>query len=275
MMNGPLQRRLWRVQAAFCKMVGMHSAMPCVGLVVLAGCLSFVIAPDEEPSLESKITSAVIPSLLTVVIDPGHGGFDDGARANGLTEQDLTLDVGLRVEKLLQTFGFPTVLTRRGNQHVSLEERAAIANRVEHSIFVSIHFNQGHTSASGVETFYASEKLTPESAWNWIGFFHKPEREDADNGEALAGYIQTALVTRMESANRGIKARELYVVRHVRAPAVLIEGGFLSNPFDARLLGNPEYRDRLAAAVVEGVISFQKVQPRPQPQFPRLAQAGG
>lgn len=245
--------------------------MPCVGLVVLGGCLTFVIAPEDEPALESKIATTLNPSLLTVVIDPGHGGFDEGAKANGLTEKDLTLDVGLRAERLLQTFGFSTVLTRRDNQHVSLEERAAIANRVDHSIFLSIHFNQGHPSASGVETFYAAEKVSPASAWTWIGFFYKPKSDDVEQGEALAGYLQTALVTRVETANRGIKPREFYVVRHVRAPAVLIEGGFLSNPFDAQLLGNPEYRDRLAAAIVEGVISYQKAQPRPAPPS-RLAQ---
>ena len=249
--------------------------MPCVGLVVLGGCLTFVIGPDEEPSLERRINAAVTPSLLTVVIDAGHGGPDEGATVNGLIERDLTLDVSLRVEKLLNTFGFPTVLTRRDNRHLSLEERATIANQYDHSIFLSIHFNHArHGPVSGVETFYASEKITPESAWNWVGFFHKSEAEDADNGETLAGYIQSALVTRTEAANRGIKARELYVVRNVRAPAILIEGGFLSNSFEARLLGNPEYRERLAAAIVEGVVSYQKVQPRPSAKPPRLAVMG-
>ncbi len=275
MMKRSLQQQWRRAWAAGCRAFSVRHAMPCVGLVVLAGCLTFVIAPDEEPSLERKVNGAITPSLLTVVIDPGHGGPDEGATVNGLTERDLTLDVSLRVEKLLHTFGFPTVLTRRDNRHLSLETRAEIANEHDHSVFLSIHFNQSrHGSASGVETFYATEKLTPESAWNWVGFFHKAEAEDADTGETLAGCLQTALVTRTEAANRGIKPRELYVVRNVRAPAVLIEGGFLSNSFDARLLGNPEYRERLAAAIVEGVVSYQKLQPRPSGQSPRLARAG-
>jgi N-acetylmuramoyl-L-alanine amidase len=245
----------------------MPHSMPCVGLVVLAGCLTFVIAPDEQPGLDSRIAAALDPSLPTIVIDPGHGGRDEGAIANGLMEKQLTLDLGFRVERLLQTFGFKTVLTRRDDTYLSLPERVGLANQIEHSYFLSLHFNQSASpTASGVETFYATEKVPPEAAWNWVGYFNKPEmREGSDTGETFAGYVQDSLLTRTEAANRGIKARELYMVRHTRAPAVLVEGGFLSNPFEARLIATPEYRDRLAASIVEGVIRFHKTQPRPTP----------
>jgi N-acetylmuramoyl-L-alanine amidase len=248
------------------KALRMQNAMPCVGLVVLAGCLTFVIAPDDQPSVDSRISAALDPALPTIVIDPGHGGIDDGAKGNGLVEKEITLDLAFRVEQLLKTFGFKTILTRRDDTYLTLAERAAIANHVEHSFFVSLHFNKSpYAAASGVETYYATEKVAPEADWSWVGYFSKPvARTGADNGETLAGYIQTALVNRTETGNRGIKARELYVVRHTRAPAVLIEAGFLSNSFDARLLGAPEYRDRLAAAIVEGVIQFHKTQPRPK-----------
>lgn len=248
------------------KALRMENAMPCVGLVVLAGCLTFVIAPDEQPSMDSRISVALDPALPTIVIDPGHGGRDAGAKANGLVEKEVTLDLALRVERLLKTFGFKTKLTRRDDTYLTLQERAAIANQVEHSFFVSLHFNKSSPAASGVETYYATEKVSPEAAWSWVGYFNKSgPPAGVDNGETLAGYLQTALVNRTETGNRGIKARELYVVRHTRAPAVLIEAGFLSNPFDARLIGAPEYRDRLAAAIVEGIIQFHKTQPRPKP----------
>ena len=247
--------------------------MPCVGLVVLGGCLTFIVAPDEGPTLENRLDSALNPTFATVVIDPGHGGNDEGARSHGLKEKDLTLDVALRVEKLLGTFNLPTVLTRRDDTYVPLSERAAIANKIDNAIFLSLHFNHSRdSSATGVETFYATEKVPPESAWTWIGFFSKPEPPPGDNGEDLAGYIQTSLVTRTDAANRGIKARELYVVRHTRCPAVLIEGGFLNNPLDARLIGNAEYRDRLAQAIAEGVMTYQKTRPRPVTLPEKLAQ---
>lgn len=249
----------------------MQNTLPCVGLVVLAGCLTFVLAPDDETSVDVK--PAVFEQLPTIVIDPGHGGRDEGARSRGLVEKDLALDVARRTEQLLQSFGFRTVLTRHADVHVGLEERAALANRYDHSIFVSIHFNHsGASGATGVETFYATEKVPQENAWQWVGFFNNASEPAADNGEELAALVQTALVSRTEASNRGIRSRPLYVVRHVRAPAVLVEGGFLSNPFDARLLATPEYRDRLAAAIAEGVVRFQTKRPH-APKPTQLARA--
>jgi len=251
----------------------VKNAAPCVGLVVLGGCLTFIVAPDEGPSLESKV-QAVLNPFPTVVIDPGHGGKDDGARANGLTEKNLSLDVALRVEKILKPFNFPVVLTRRDDSFISLEERAAIANRIENAVFVSIHFNHApDRSSTGVETFYASQKIPPEADWTWVGMFNKPEAA-ADNGETLAGFIQTALVMRTDAINRGIKGRELYVVRHTRCPAVLVEGGFINNPLEAQLISNSEYRERLARAVAEGIMSYQKTRPQQATPPTKIAQAG-
>lgn len=262
----------WRL---LCKTMRVRNAMPCVGLVVIAGCLTFIVAPDEGPSFESQIAAHVHPSFFTVVLDPGHGGKDDGAKGNGLTEKDLSLDVALRVEKLLKLFNFPTVLTRRDDTFISLAERAAIANRLENAIFVSIHFNHSAASSStGVETFYASEKVAPEAAWTWIGFFNKPDPNTADNGETLAGFIQTSLVVKTDAVNRGIKARPLYVVRHTRCPAVLVEGGFINNPLEARMIGNSDYRDLLARSIADGIMTYQKTHP-PLPAPPtKLAKAG-
>ncbi len=242
--------------------------MPCVGLIVLGGCLTFIVAPDEQPYFESQSTRATFP---IVVLDAGHGGRDDGARGNGLVEKELTLDVVNRTEKLLKQFGFQTVLTRPDDAYVALAERAAIANRIDNSIFVSVHFNHAH-SGSGIETFYASQKVPPETAWTWVGFFNKPKPVTGDNGETLAGFIQASMVTRTEATNRGIRGRPLYVVRHTRSPAALVECGFISNAFEARLIANTEYRDRLAKALAEGIMSYTKSRPRPPATPPALAQ---
>jgi len=241
----------------------MRNTMPCVGLVVLVGSLTFVITPDEEPSKPKHYTASGKEALPLIVIDAGHGGKDVGARNNGLVEKDLTLDLARRVDKRLQSLGFGTVMTRNDDSYVSLAERAVVGNQYDNALFVSLHFNQGGGVASGVETFYETEKVPPEAAWTWIGFFNKSDPSRFESGETLAGYIQTALVLRTEATNRGIKARDLYVVRHVRAPAVLIEAGFLSNAVEARLLGNGEYRERLATAIVEGVMSYVKSRPQP------------
>jgi N-acetylmuramoyl-L-alanine amidase len=243
--------------------------MPCVGLIVLGGCLTFIVAPDEQPDFESAAFAR--SAFPIVVLDPGHGGRDDGARSNGLVEKELTLDVANRTEKLLQQFGFQTVLTRADDTYVALPARAAIANRIDNAIFVSIHFNHAY-SGTGIETFYASQKVPPESTWTWVGFFNKPAPVTADNGETLAGLIQASMVTRTEATNRGIRGRPLYVVRHTRCPAVLVECGFISNPFEARLIANTDYRDRLAKALAEGVMGYTRSRPQSATQPPTLAQ---
>jgi len=274
MRRAPRDKRRAGVWEYLCKITLMRNAMPCVGLIVLAGCLTFIVAPDEGPSVESQVAAQLHPSFVTVVLDPGHGGKDDGARGNGLVEKDLALDVAIRVEKILNLFNFPTVLTRRDDTFVSLAERAAIANKLDNDIFVSIHFNHANSSTStGVETFYASEKVAPEAAWTWIGFFNKPEPNLSDSGETLAGFIQASLVIRTDAVNRGIKSRPLYVVRHTRCPAVLVEGGFINNPLEAQLISNADYRDRLARAIAEGIMSYQKTRPRPAVPPAKLAQA--
>ena len=244
--------------------------MPCVGLVVLGGCLTFIIAPDEQPYFESR--PAPQSAFPTVILDPGHGGRDDGARGNGLVEKELTLDVASRTEKLLKQFGFTTVLTRTDDVYVPLPERAAIGNRIDNSIFVSIHFNHAY-SGTGIETFYASQKVPPEEAWTWVGFFNKPQPVASDNGETLAGFIQASMIMRTDAPNRGIRGRPLYVVRHTRGPAALVECGFISNAFEARLIANTEYRERLAKALAEGIMSYTKSRPRQSPPpVPELAQ---
>lgn len=254
------------------KALRMRSAIPCVGLIVLAGSLTIIVAPDDEPSLDSLLPAST--SFPTVIIDPGHGGNDDGARVRGLVEKRLTLDVSLRIEKLLKQYNFPVVLTRRDDSYVGLAQRAAIANKIEHSIFVSIHFNQSFSvQSSGIETFYATEKVAPEAEWNWMGVFSKPTPPGTDNGENLAGYIQAALILRTDLPNRGIRPRPLHVVRHTRSPAVLVECGFMSNAMEARLMANESYRELLARAVAEGILTFQKSRPLPAEIPPQLARA--
>lgn len=240
----------------------MDQRLPCVGVLVVLCFFIPIIAPDSE-DMRDEAPMPVAGALPTVIIDPGHGGQDDGAHRSGLREKDLTLDVALRLEALLQRFQFPTVLTRRDDSYVSLQDRAAIANRFDPSLFVSIHFNETRSAgAAGPETFYADEKLPPEIAWTWLGFFKRPESPKLDNGETLAGFIQASLIMKFNAGNRGIKSKKLFVVRNVRSPAVLVEGGFISNPMEAQMLTNADYRDRLVSAIAEGVLSYQRTRPR-------------
>lgn len=239
---------------------------------MLAGCFTFVMVPDSEvPWLAAP--SEKTESLPTIVIDPGHGGNDGGASANGLLEKDLTLDVAVRVAEALKSFNFPVILTRKDDSYVSLAERAEQGNDHPDSIFLSIHFNKSNEhEVSGVETFYSEKKAPAEDDFTWMGIFNvKSPEPTGETGEQLAGFVQTAMVLKTDLRNRGIKSRGLYVTKHVRRPAALVEAGFLSNPLEAALLKNPDYRQRLAAGIAEGILSYYRSRPSPEssPNDPR------
>lgn len=260
--------------AWLCRALHVRNSVPCVGLVVLGGCLTAIIVPEEGGG--EKPAAAHAPAALpTVVLDPGHGGNDEGTKWRGIAESDVTLDVARRVEGLLQIAGFPTVLTRTSNVYVPLSERARVANQYDDALFLSFHFNSDRDpDSNGIETYYAKRKVALNPEWAWIGMFNRPEPIEEDNSEVLAGAVHASMITRTDARNRGMRARDYYVVRHTRCPAVLIEGGFLSNAFEAELLSTDAYKQRLAIGIAEGVMSYQKQRPRPTAPPPRLAQAG-
>lgn len=239
----------------------MQRYVPCVGLVVLFGSLNFVLVPDTEYDLERKLAAQANTAIPIIVLDAGHGGNDHGASGNDLLEKNVNLDIALRVERMLHDYNIPTVLTRRDDSYVALEDRAAMANELDDCLFVSIHCN-AHTmeSISGVETFFADRKTLPQERWLWLGLFSEPEKPELDDDEILAGFIQAALITRTVSQNRGIKSSRLYLPRVVRHPAVLVEAGFISNWIEGRLLANAEYREQVAAAIAQGILNFHRTQ---------------
>jgi len=176
-------------------------------------------------------------SFNTVVLDAGHGAHDRGARARfGKHEKDLCLDTALRMKPLLQRAGFRVVMTRDRDVFIPLSRRTSISNSNRNAIFVSIHYNWAKRSgAKGFETFY----YTPKS-------------------RRLAGNIQQEILRAYPSLNRGVKNARFYVLRNNARPAVLVELGFLSNPDDNAQVQRPEVRQRLAEAVVRGIIEERR-----------------
>ena len=246
-------------------------ALAGLGMLFTGGWMLLPRGGDEQAAL-----SAGIDFLQpTVVVDAGHGGHDKGASRNGLREKDLALDTALRVEKQLRRRGFSVVLTRRDDSFLELLERADIANKIPRALFVSIHFNDNVTAAGeGVETFYAREKTVPgEVGWKFAGWLkEKPEPPPADNGLGLARAVQGAVVGALGVIDRGVKQARFVVVRQTRCPAVLVEGGFINNPAQAREISKPAYREKLAAAIADGVTDYQR-QRVVEARKPGLAQA--
>ena len=176
---------------------------------------------------------AVSPaSAVTVVIDPGHGGHDrGGSPGQRIAEKPYTLDIARRLSSALRARGFRTVMTRSGDYFVPLGQRCAISNSTYGSVFVSIHLNSApREGAYGIETYYYS-----------------------GGSGALAASIHSAILRGTGTANRGVRRRGYFVLRHNARPAVLCECGFLTNRAEASRLLNSSYRQRLASAIAAGI----------------------
>jgi N-acetylmuramoyl-L-alanine amidase len=254
-----------------------------------------VMAPAEwatEPAVESSPASVPDMSLLTrtlrpralglgvrrVILDPGHGGAQLGtSSASGMREKDVTLDLAERAQRLLVEQGFEVVLTRAGDDTVSLKERATTANQTRGDIFVSIHLNAfERSSARGIETFYLGPTENPEhdavaetenqdSGYSLAdirtlldGIYVDARR---DESKRLAQSVQDAIVQRLktpESAitDRGVKTAPFVVLVATDMPAILAEVSCLSNAEEAERLGTAAYRQTIAEALVLGIRNF-------------------
>ena len=208
----------------------------------------------------SILSSGRHEPFRVVVLDPGHGGQDSGAMVGGLVEKDLALDIAQRVDRLLQIQGMATVMTRMGDSYCSLAERAALTNRIPDCIMVSIHFNQGDKAgSSGIETYYADRQVTPGGRMiSWLPFLQRAALQLPNlESQSLAGCLQEALITRTQAVDRGTKAEQFFVIAKVSRPAVLVEGGFLSNKAETARLSSADYRDRMAGAISEGIFRYR------------------
>ncbi len=252
----------------------MRRAVPWIGLLLLAiSFVWFLRSPFVLPRGSQPAAAPNRKAPLVVVLDPGHGGQDSGAMCGTVLEKDLTLDVALRTAQLLRAAGFKTVLTRTDDRYLSLAERAAVANREKDSLFVSIHFNDGErAAASGVETYFAERQAeSGPGIFAWLSFLQPAEPSPLlAKSESLARFLQAALVERTQAVNRGIKSEQFYVIAHVRHPAALVEGGFITNPADVLKLGTAEYRQQIASAISEGIHRYREVL---QPNEPTIAWA--
>jgi N-acetylmuramoyl-L-alanine amidase len=180
-------------------------------------------------------------SSTVVVIDAGHGGHDRGGiPGQRVAEKTMTLDVAKRLQGILNSSGYRTIMTRDSDVFIPLPTRVAIANEYRNAIFVCIHFNSARRSgANGIETyFYSSQSLPLASAIHY--------------------YVSRAA----PSSNRGVRRRGYYVLRRTAVPAVLVECGFLTNPTEAQYAQSVNYRQMLAQQIARGIQSRSLVTKR-------------
>jgi N-acetylmuramoyl-L-alanine amidase len=238
-----------------------RSLLAWLGLLLMAGSfvwLQVTAVPRAVTQLE--LPAPPPPPFAVVVIDAGHGGQDSGTMKSGLVEKELALDVAQRVERYLHGLGLVTVMTRADDSYVSLQNRAAIANSQPESVFVSIHFDEaGRSAATGIETYYATHPMSfPSRVASWLPFLQRTSAEPPNvESQSLATFIQESAVARTLAMNRGTRPQQFFVIANVHHPAVLVEGGFLTNKEDAIRLANTEYREQMAAGIAQGILQYR------------------
>ncbi|MCP4657886.1 MAG: N-acetylmuramoyl-L-alanine amidase [bacterium] len=228
--------------------------------------------------LPQRMDTSVLPLRVRhIVIDPGHGGQDHGTRSGGLTEKNLTLDIGLRLRDLLLAESFEVSMTRDADFNPSLRERVEIANEADADVFISIHINWIITrQVRGVETYFLGPTDDPElkelaRLENRGSGYSLADQQRLIEGILinahherslqLAGRIQRSLYGSLLSINpklrnRGVKTAPFVVLVRTAMPAVLTEVSCLSNAEEAKLLARPLYREHIAEALFRGIHGY-------------------
>lgn len=181
-------------------------------------------------------SAASAASFRTVVIDAGHGGHDNGGQWGRVYEKHLALDTAYRLESKLKALGYQTVMTRRSDYFISLPQRVSTGNKYRNAIFVSIHYNYTwKQEVSGLETFFSSPQ-----------------------GRTLAQYVQSSLIRRTRTVDRNAKYARFYVIRNSQLPAILVEGGFVSNAAERNRMKSGWFRESIAQGIVDGIQRYRR-----------------
>jgi N-acetylmuramoyl-L-alanine amidase len=184
------------------------------------------------------------PDAPIIVLDPGHGGHNIGARAKQpfCEEKRLCLQTARLVKQYLDQLGYRVLLTRSTDAFIGLPRRVEIARQADCSLFVSIHYNSSRNpTAKGIEIFYCDNEQPKGSA-----------------SKRLASAVLQRILRRVPLHSRGVKKGNFYVIRETDMPAILIEGGFISNPQERALLKSPEFQTKLARGIADGIDHYLK-----------------
>jgi len=216
-----------------------------------------IIEPILRPQ---KIKNAT--AVRTVILDAGHGGHDSGARGPLGAEKDAALDVVLRAKKLLQENGYQVRCTRLTDTFIPLENRADFANKHTNAIFVAVHFNKSSTGGgTGLETYCLAPRGVPsmdEENLRYSDFVQYPGHARDPENVALATCVHAALVRTLGLTDRGIKRARFVVIKNIKIPGILVEGGFMSGAPDYQLIATPAYRQKMAQSILDGVNRYKK-----------------
>lgn len=183
-----------------------------------------------------------------VVIDAGHGGEDLGTHSTGSTkyqEKTFNLSTAYMVKNYLQQFGYEVYMTRKTDVFIPLDKRSQMANEQNPLAFVSIHYNSAPSpEAEGIEVYYYKKT---------------EDKRRTQQSKALAQNVLTHVLKNTQAKSRGVKHGNYAVIRETKMPAILIEGGFLTNSTELKNLKNAEYLKKISLGIAQGVNDYLSI----------------
>jgi N-acetylmuramoyl-L-alanine amidase len=226
----------------------------------------YLAQPDAEATLRPLLSpprNQPGAKVRKVCLDPGHGGKDPGNEIGSNQEKQYTLLLAKEVRAQLARAGLKVSLTRSADSFIELPGRPGLAKRRSADLFISLHFNaaeSGRSTVQGAEVYC----LTPAGATstnargegNGEGSF--PGNRHNDQNLFLAYQVQKALTRNLTVEDRGVRRARFAVLRDAVMPAVLIEAGFLSHPVEGRQILSAAYRQKIARAIVEGLLAYKR-----------------
>jgi N-acetylmuramoyl-L-alanine amidase len=235
--------------------IAFRNGVAWISRLDAATALNPVLFPSRSPAGRK---------IKTICIDPGHGGKDPGNREARQQEKTYTLLLARELSKQLSAAGFSVSMTRSTDTFVELPTRPELARRRRADLFLSLHFNatgsSGGASVQGAEVYC----LTPARASSTnargegAGTGAFPGNKHDSKNMLLAYEVQKALVRRLGAQDRGVKRARFAVLRSAEMPTILIEGGFMTHPGEAKKIYDGTYRRKMAAAIVEAVAAYRK-----------------
>ncbi|MBT8259138.1 MAG: N-acetylmuramoyl-L-alanine amidase [Bacteroidia bacterium] len=236
--------------------------------------------------LTASLTAQESPDKFVVVLDAGHGGKDPGRPTKyGYKEKDIALNIVLRLGKQLEKYkDIEVIYTRKTDKFLELYERAAIANKADADLFVSVHCNAHHTQAYGAETYVLGlhvedanfnvakqenevifleddyeknyEGFDPNSPESLIGLTLMQE-DYLDQSIMLASLVQSNFTDRLKRRNRGVKQAGFWVLHNTYMPSILVETGFISNRNEGDYLNSGKGKDQMATAINDAILDYK------------------
>ena len=243
---------------------------------ILRGALVYLDEKDFLQGIDPLIRNAPLwkHPVRTILLDPGHGGKDQGAPGvGGLLEKNITLSLGHKLALLLRKCGYRVFMTRIGDSNLTLQQRVLMCENLKPDLYVSIHCNAvKNRRTMGIETYATTPQGAASTSDSKPVLTASAGNSFNRNNYRLAYEVHKNLLAFTQAPDRGVRHARFFVIRNAVCPAILIETGFVTHPKEGPLLNNAAYQAKLVSGIVSGIMAYAKASAIPVRQRPEAPQ---